>query len=71
MTIWSGALRLAGTTTSRPVLATRHTWATFSISSPSTAAMVPGRRWPACHISSPRRRTRRAASARLKEPAAA
>src|SRR5437899_1968362 len=69
MTVWSGAFRLAATTTSPPVEAARHAASTSLVASPSTAAIVPGRSVPACCISSPRRRTSTAASVGVNAPA--
>src|SRR3989440_6329006 len=70
ITVWSGALRLAATTTAPPLEAARHAASTSAVARPSTAAMVPGRSVPACCISSPRRRTRAAASVGASAPAA-
>src|SRR5213593_4028163 len=70
ITVWSGAFRFAATTTAPPLDAARHAASTSAVARPSTAAMVPGRSVPACCISSPRRRTRAAASVGASAPAA-
>src|SRR5437870_1039484 len=70
ITVWSGAFRFAATTTAPPLDAARHASSTSAVARPSTAAMVPGRSVPACCISSPRRRTRAAASVGASAPAA-
>ena len=62
MTVWSGALRLAATATPSGPEASLQAASTSSVARPSTAAIAPGRGVPASYISSPRRRTRRAAS---------
>ncbi len=69
-TTWPGELKLAGTTTPASSDASRQTPSTTASSSPSTAAIVPGRARPDSSISSPRRRTVRTASAKAREPAA-
>ena len=70
MTVCSGLLRLAGTATAPFREASRQAASTSAGSRPSTAAMAPGRRRPASSISSPRRRTSRAASVAARLPAA-
>src|SRR5229473_4365882 len=70
ITVWSGAFRFAATTTAPSLDAARHASSTCAVARPSTAAMVPGRSVPACCISSPRRRTRAAASVGASAPAA-
>ena len=69
ITVWSGALRFAGTTMCPALDASWHATATWAVASPKIAAMVPGRSVPALCISSPRRRTSFAASAAGSAPA--
>ena len=70
MTVWSGALRLAATATPSDPEASLQAWSTCSVARPSTAAIAPGRAWPAAYISSPRRRTSAAATVAPTVPAA-
>ena len=72
--IGARASRALGTTISTrsrvTTVVARQLISTTSSSSPSTAAIVPGRAVPPCSISSPRRRTVRTASANDMDPAA-
>src|SRR6185369_16343686 len=70
MTVWSGALRLAGTATSLLLDAPSQAAATSAVLSPMMAAIAPARGFPASSINSPRRRTMRAPSVGVRDPAA-
>ena len=71
MTIWPGALSLAGAQTSSSPAASAAMSATSSRARPSTAAMAPSPTGTARCMASPRRFSSRAAAARSNVPAAA